>query len=67
MLIVPLNMRTVKIKLSRHQVIKLMLACVTMSQIVGSADTEWDKIHDALSEQLKAFDNSVEKVEVVPL
>ena len=50
----PLNERTVTLKLKRHEVISLMLACTSLSQ--GEHRERWRILHSKLKVILDDFD-----------
>ena len=53
------NEKTVTVKITRRQLIDLMLACSWISgdfQMNGSSAEKWDLLHERLQECLKAHD-----------
>ena len=50
----PLNQRTITLKLTRIEVIDLMIACTAVSEV--SDAEKWNKLHDKLKEYVDALD-----------
>ena len=50
-----LNSKTVNVKITRHELIDLMLACTVLSN--GENRTKWVDLHDKLEIVLKDFDS----------
>ncbi len=50
----PHNQRTITLKLTRIEVIDLMIACTAVSE--ASCAEKWDKLHDKLEEYVIALD-----------
>lgn len=50
----PLNQRTITLKLTRIEVIDLMIACIAVSE--ASDAEKWNKLHDKLEEYVNALD-----------
>lgn len=50
----PLNQRTITLKLTRIEVIDLMIACTAVSE--ASDAEKWNKLHDKLEEYINALD-----------
>lgn len=50
----PLNQRTITLKLTRIEVIDLMIACTAVSE-ASDAD-KWNTLHDKLAEYVAALD-----------
>ena len=53
------NQRTVTIKLTRHEVLRLMRACVAVS--AGTGDS-WNELHEKIKAQLDEHDNKQKEV-----
>lgn len=49
-----LNQRTITLKLTRIEVIDLMIACTAVSE--ASDAKKWNKLHDKLEEYIDALD-----------
>lgn len=52
----PYNQRTVTVKITRHELCKLCLACVALDQSSDEDTTQWAELRDKLKESLDAFD-----------
>lgn len=50
----PLNQRTITLKLTRIEVIDLMIACTAVSE--ASDAEKWNMLHDKLKEYVDALD-----------
>lgn len=52
----PLNLRTVSLKLKRHELCDLMLACASISDAAEEDTKKWDALHEKLKTILDDFD-----------
>lgn len=52
-----LNQRTITLKLTRIEVIDLMIACTAASE--GSDAEKWNELHDKLEEYVKTLDEKL--------
>jgi hypothetical protein len=52
----PNNSRTVTVKITRRELVDLLVACATCSENVNDPANKWNKLHDKLREQLALFD-----------
>lgn len=56
----PLNEKTVTVKMKRHDLCELMLACTALDRATDKHTTKWAKLHDQLKEILDDFDSKQE-------
>ena len=56
---IPLNQRTMTIKLKRIEVCDLMLACTVLSDATEDAK-KWDDLHEKLKKMIDKFDATQE-------
>ena len=54
-----LNEMNMTLNLTRHDVCNLELACLAAKELASDEGKKWDRLHEALKEQLKAFDESM--------
>lgn len=52
----PKNFRTVTVKITRRELVDLLIACNACSENVNDPANKWNKLHDKLREQLALFD-----------
>lgn len=54
----PKNFRTVTVKMTRRELVDLLIACSAVADSKGAdaAPNKWHKLHDKLREQLALFD-----------
>lgn len=52
----PNNSRTVTVKITRRELIDLLIACNAVAYHADPAPNKWHKLHDKLREQLALFD-----------
>lgn len=52
----PNNSRTVTVKITRRELVDLLIACTACSENANDPANKWNKLHDKLREQLALFD-----------
>ncbi len=54
-----INANEVTVKLNRIDICDLLLACLAAKDMTNDAGKKWDRLHDELKAQLKAYDAEV--------